>query len=50
MITKLQSLDPEELGKDEGSKGEKHGCSWQGEVDFGSVLGAGRDGRGRDQM
>ena len=42
MITKLQSIGPEKLGKEEGSRG---GSPWGGEIEhiFGDALGAGRD-------
>ena len=48
MVTKLQSIDPERLGKEEGSRGKCMGSGHR--TDFTSGLGLGGDGDGRSQV
>jgi hypothetical protein len=47
MVTKLQSIDPERLGKEEGSRGKCMGSGHR--TDFTSGLGVGEDGNRRNQ-
>lgn len=50
MIIKLQSINSERLGKEEGFSNRKHGSPWEKKMDFAGGLEVSKDRDRKDQV